>query len=81
MSHDDKDKNPDLNLWIDPELEARVIAWVLGEVSDFEATELERLVEEKPELALFKNRIQASSFPADRQSFCALYRPVVSCIC
>lgn len=58
MNHDDKDKNPDLNLWIDPELEARVIAWVLGEVSDFEATELERLIEEKPELALFKKRIE-----------------------
>jgi secreted protein with Ig-like and vWFA domain len=58
MSHDKKNRNPDLNLWIDPELEARVIAWVLGEVSDFEAAELERLVEEKPELGLFRKRIQ-----------------------
>jgi secreted protein with Ig-like and vWFA domain len=58
MSHDEKNKNPDLNLWIDPELEARVIAWVLGEVSDFEAAKLERLIEETPELALFKKRIE-----------------------
>ncbi|RKX33673.1 MAG: hypothetical protein DRP71_09705, partial [Verrucomicrobia bacterium] len=60
MSHDDKDKSPDLNLWIDPEFEARVIAWVLGEVSDFEAAELERLIKDKPELALFRKRIEAA---------------------
>src|SRR6185295_7456159 len=43
----------------DPELEARVVAWVAGEASPFEIAELERLVAEKPELAIFKRRIEA----------------------
>jgi hypothetical protein len=51
--------NSDLNAWIDPELEARVVAWVLGEASAFEAAELERLAAERPELAVFRRRIQA----------------------
>lgn len=41
------------------ELEARVVAWVLGEASAFEAAELERLCAERPELAVFKRRLQA----------------------
>lgn len=41
------------------ELEARVVAWVLGEASPFEAAELERLCAEQPELAVFKRRIEA----------------------
>lgn len=57
MSEDDNSAN--LEEWIEPELEARVVAWVLGEASAFEAAELERLVEEKPELAIFKRRIEA----------------------
>ena len=44
---------------IEPELEARVVAWVLGEASAFEASELARIVAEKPELAVFKRRIEA----------------------
>src|SRR5205085_1071671 len=52
-------KTPDMNTWIDPELEARVVAWVAGEASPFEIAELERLVAEKPELAIFKRRIEA----------------------
>jgi hypothetical protein len=44
---------------IDPELEARVVAWVLGEASPFEAAELSRQITEHPELALFKRRIEA----------------------
>ena len=58
---DDKNKNPDLHTFIEPELEARIIAWILGEASAFEKAELERLVAEKPELALFKRRIEAVS--------------------
>ena len=46
--------------WIDPELEARIVAMVLGEASDFEKAELERLVESRPELALFRDRIKAA---------------------
>lgn len=43
----------------DEPLEARIVAWVLGEASAFEAEELERLCDEKPELAVFKRRIEA----------------------
>lgn len=57
MNHDDK--NPDMQTWIEPGLEARVVAWVSGEASAFEAAELERVVNEKPELAIFKRRIEA----------------------
>lgn len=55
----DDQKNSEMNTWIDPELEARVVAWVAGEASPFEIAELERLVAEKPELAIFKRRIEA----------------------
>jgi len=47
-----------LQPWIEPELEARIVALVLGEASDFEREELERLIEERPELALFRERIE-----------------------
>jgi len=55
----DENKDPELQTWIDPELEARVVAWVLGEASDFEAAELARIVAGKPELQIFKRRIEA----------------------
>lgn len=47
-----------LNPSIEPELEARIVALVLGEASDFEREELNRLVEQRPELAAFKLRMQ-----------------------
>jgi len=43
----------------DEALEARVVAWALGEVSGFEIEELERLCEEQPELEVFRRRIVA----------------------
>ena len=43
----------------DEALEARIVAWVLGEASAFEAAELERLCDERPELMVFKRRIAA----------------------
>ncbi len=43
----------------DAEIEARVVAWVLGEASAFEIAELERLVAARPELAIFKRRLEA----------------------
>jgi hypothetical protein len=43
----------------DEPVEARIVAWVLGEASAFEAAELERLCEEKPELMVFKRRMLA----------------------
>ena len=45
--------------WIDPDVEARIVAAVLGEASDFERAGLDRLLEENPELAVFKRRIEA----------------------
>ena len=44
---------------IDPALEARVVAWVLGEASPFEVAELERKIAEDPRLEIFKRRIEA----------------------
>ncbi len=55
MKHDDN-----LSDQIDPELEARIVAWVLGEASPFEAAQLERLVKENPALAIFQRRIEAA---------------------
>lgn len=57
MNHDEN--TPDVQTWIEPELEARIVAWISGEASAFESAELERLVGEKPELALFKQRMEA----------------------
>ena len=51
--------NDQLHTYIEPELEARITALVLGEASEFEVDELERMIEEKPELMLFRRRIQA----------------------
>lgn len=53
-NHENKNPPP-----LPPELEARVVAWVLGEASAFEAAELERRCAELPELAVFKRRIEA----------------------
>jgi hypothetical protein len=60
MNHDETNSQsqPDLQAWIDPEVEARVIAWVMGEASPFEIAQLEKLVAEKPELAIFKRRME-----------------------
>ncbi len=46
------------NPWTDPELEARIVALVLGEASDFEREELNRLMQEWPDLAALKQQIQ-----------------------
>ncbi len=43
----------------DAPVEARIVAWVLGEASAFEAAELERLCEERPELLVFRRRMRA----------------------
>ncbi|PTY02422.1 hypothetical protein DB347_23745 [Opitutaceae bacterium EW11] len=57
MNHDEG--TSDMQTWIEPELEARVVAWVSGEASAFEIADLERLTREKPELAVFRRRIEA----------------------
>ena len=51
--------NEDLITFIEPELEARIVALVLGEASAFEREELERIIAERPEARLFKNRMEA----------------------
>jgi len=51
--------SPSLETWIDPALEARVVAYILGEASEFEKAELERLIAEQPELDAFAKRIRA----------------------
>ncbi|EMI43386.1 vWA domain-containing protein [Rhodopirellula sp. SWK7] len=43
---------------IDPELEARIVAFVLGEASDFEREQLVSLIEERPELKAFRNEME-----------------------
>lgn len=43
----------------DASLEARIVAWVLGEATAFEAGELERLCDERPELLVFRRRMRA----------------------
>ena len=55
----DRNQNANMRAWIEPELEARVVAWVAGEASAFEIAELERLIAEKPELGTFKRQIEA----------------------
>ena len=48
----------ELQTYIEPELEARIVALVLGEASAFEAEEVERLVSERPELKACKERLE-----------------------
>lgn len=43
----------------DEAVEARIVSWVLGEASAFEAAELERLCEERPELLIYRRRMIA----------------------
>ena len=43
----------------DPELEARIVAWVAGEASAFEIETLQAAIAAHPELAVFKRRIEA----------------------
>lgn len=40
------------------DLEARIVTVILGEASDFERAEIARLCEEKPELAVFRRRLE-----------------------
>ena len=43
---------------VDQELEARITALVLGEASDFECEELERMMQQRPELAALKQQLE-----------------------
>lgn len=48
-----------LTPWTDPELEARVVALVLGESSDFEQDQLRDILAANPELAAFQQRMES----------------------
>ena len=48
----------ELHVWIDPQVEARIVAMILGETSEFEEDELERLMVEHPEMRVFKRRLE-----------------------
>jgi len=50
--------NEKLEPWNDPKVEALVVAAILGEASDFEMAEVERLCQEHPEMALFFERMR-----------------------
>ena len=50
--------NDNLHPWIEPELEARIVALVLGESSDFEREELERLCDERREVAMVRKQME-----------------------
>jgi hypothetical protein len=54
----DDNYNDDLHGGLDPGIEARVAALVLGEVSGSEAEELECLMAEQPQLREFKQRVE-----------------------
>jgi hypothetical protein len=43
---------------IEPELEARIVALVLGEASDFEREELERLIDQRLELTMLRKQLE-----------------------
>ncbi|MEJ6581526.1 MAG: von Willebrand factor type A domain-containing protein, partial [Akkermansiaceae bacterium] len=49
--------NEDLTTFIEPELEARIVALVLGEASAFEQEELARIIAERPEVRLYHSRL------------------------
>ena len=51
--------NDDLHTFIEPELQTRIAALVMGEASEFERDELEKLIAEKPELVIYQRRMQA----------------------
>ena len=54
-----EDESSPLEAVTDEATEARIVAWVLGEASGFEAAELERLCVERPELEIFHRRMLA----------------------
>lgn len=46
---------------LEPELEARIVAWVAGEASAFEAAELERIIAQRPQARAFFDRMNAAN--------------------
>lgn len=48
-----------IEVWNDPELEARILAMIMGEASDFERAELEREIAKDPALQRFQEEMQS----------------------
>ncbi|HEU5078016.1 MAG TPA: von Willebrand factor type A domain-containing protein [Opitutaceae bacterium] len=46
---------------LEPELEARIVAWIAGEASAFEAAELERIIASDSEARAFRDRIATAN--------------------
>lgn len=57
-TNNNNDAQP-LEPWLDPALEARIVALVLGEASEFESAELHSAIEAQPELRAFYDRIRS----------------------
>ncbi|MFT5464990.1 MAG: Mg-chelatase subunit ChlD [Verrucomicrobiales bacterium] len=57
---DSPESSPSLKPWIDPDLEARIVALVLGEASDFESEQLDRIIGERRELQIFRKFIESA---------------------
>ena len=57
MDQENHSSDSPLEPWVDPTLEARIVALILGEASDFEKAELLGAIEDQPELKAFYKRI------------------------
>ena len=55
MSEDKEE--PNIEAWVEPAVEARIIAAIVGEASAFEIEDLEHLMDEQPELRVFHRRM------------------------
>ncbi|MGJ8655103.1 MAG: YfbK domain-containing protein [Akkermansiaceae bacterium] len=54
-----KDKNDnEIGVWNDPELEARLVAMLMGELSAYEEAEMEEELKGSPELRFFRDRME-----------------------
>ncbi len=56
--HSTETAKDSIGVWNDPELEARLIAMQMGELSAFEVAEMEEELEKSPELRLFRDRME-----------------------
>ncbi len=54
-----KREDPNVHAWLEPEVEARLVASLLGEASAFEEAELQRLMKERPEVAVYYGELKA----------------------
>jgi len=60
MDQDHHSNDAPLEPWVDPALEARLVALILGEASEFEKAELLSAIDAQPELKAFYDRISST---------------------